>query len=63
MPSSPQGKRGDLVITLKVEMPRKLLKNQKDALNKWCGLEFLKQYPHSAKFIQQARDTAGAKKK
>ena len=61
--SSHQGKRGDLVITLKVEMPRKLLKKQKDALNGWCQLDSLKQYPHCAKFIQQARDSAGAKKK
>jgi len=44
-------------------MPRKLLKNQKDALNEWCRQGFLTQYPHSAKFIQQARDSAGVKKK
>jgi len=63
IPSSHQGKRGDLVITLKVEMPRKLLKKQKDSLNEWCQNDALTQYPHSAKFIQQARDSAGAKKK
>ena len=61
--SSHQGKRGDLVITLKVEMPRKLLKKQKDALNEWCQIDALKAYPHCAKFIQQARDSAGFKKK
>jgi molecular chaperone DnaJ len=63
LPSSHQGKRGDLVITLQVEMPRKLLKKQKDALNEWCRPDYLPQYPHSEKFIQQARNTAGAKKK
>jgi molecular chaperone DnaJ len=63
IPSSHQGKRGDLVITLKVEMPRKLYKKQKDTLNEWCQLDALKAYPHCAKFMQQARDSAGAKKK
>lgn len=60
---SPQAKRGDLVVTLNVEMPKKLLKKQKDALNEWCAQEFLTQYPHSAHFIQQARDAARTKKK
>jgi molecular chaperone DnaJ len=63
IPFSQQGKRGELVITLKVEMPRKLLKKQKDTLNEWCQHEALSQFPHSAKFIQQARDSAGTKKK
>ena len=63
IPSPHQGKRGDLVITLNVEMPRKLSKKQKDALNGWCQPDALKQYPQCAQFIQQARDSAGSKKK
>ncbi len=62
IPSSRQGKNGDLIVTLKVEMPKKLLKGQKELLSAWCQAEALRLYPESAKFVQELQNLSRAPK-
>mgnify|MGYP005856239697 FL=1 len=63
IPSSRQGKNGDLIVTLKVEMPKKLLKKQKELLNDWCQAEALKLYPQSSKFVKELHNLSQSTKK